>query len=122
MKNQYVADINDYRKYGLLRILSGYGLISTDVGWMLTAPDERSDGKFLDYLENRNRDKWRSFDPLLFDAMYKIIHGIKQRNVAHVEQSEVLPNTSFHSTAIQDAHSYRTSYLMRWPMLYATRT
>jgi hypothetical protein len=110
MKNQYVADINDYRKYGLLRILSGYGSISTGVCWMLTAPDERSDGKFLDYLEKRNRDKWRPFDPPLFDAMYKIIHIIKQRNVSYIEHAGVLPNTSFHSTVIQDAHSDRTSY------------
>lgn len=110
MKNQYVADINDYRKYGLLRILSGYGAISTGVCWMLTTPDKRPDGKFLDYLENRNLDKLRPFDPPLFDAMYEIIHGIKQRHVAHVEQSEILPNASFHSTVIQDAHSDRTSY------------
>lgn len=57
MKNQYVADINDYHKYGLLRILSGYGAIATGICWMLTTPDERSDGKFLDDLgENRNRE------------------------------------------------------------------
>ncbi len=110
MKNQYVADINDYRKYGLLRILSGYGSISTGVCWMLTAPDKRSDGKFLDYLENRNRDKLRPVDPPLFDVMYEIIHSIKQRHVAHVEQSGVLSNASFYSAEIRDAHSERTVY------------
>jgi hypothetical protein len=77
---------------------------------MLTAPDKRPDGKFLDYLENRNRDKLRPFDPPLFDAMYEIIHGIKERHVAHVEQSGVLPNASFYSAEIRDAHSDRTSY------------
>lgn len=113
MKNQYVADINDYRKYGLLRILSGYGSISTGVCWMLTAPDERTDGKSLDYLKKRNREKWRPFDPQLYDVMYEIIHSIKQRHVAYVEQSGVLSNTTFYSEAIQDAHSDRTSYFAK---------
>jgi len=36
MKNQYFGDINDYRKYGLLRGLSNKGEISTLVCWMLT--------------------------------------------------------------------------------------
>ena len=40
MKNQYFGDINDYRKYGLLRILSTYGPIKTAVCWMLTPDDE----------------------------------------------------------------------------------
>jgi len=33
MKNQYFGDINDYRKYGLLRTLTG-GQIKTAVCWM----------------------------------------------------------------------------------------
>jgi hypothetical protein len=42
--------------------------------------------------------------------MYEIIHGIKQRHLVHVEQSGVLPNASFYSAEIRDAHSDRTSY------------
>jgi hypothetical protein len=41
MKDQYFADINDYRKYGLLRIL-GEGL-RVGVCWMLTKPDGSGD-------------------------------------------------------------------------------
>ena len=77
---------------------------------MLTAPDKRPDGNFRDYLNNRNRDKCRPFDPPLYDVLYNIIHVIKQRHVAHIEQSGVLPNTYFHSTVIQDAHSERVFY------------
>ena len=40
MKNQYFGDINDYRKYGLLRILTNGGEIKTAVCWMLTTDDE----------------------------------------------------------------------------------
>jgi hypothetical protein len=39
MKNQYFGDINDYRKYGLLRILSDEGSMRTGVCWMLTRDD-----------------------------------------------------------------------------------
>jgi hypothetical protein len=44
MKNQYFGDINDYRKYGLLRGLSNRGEIRTAVCWMLTTDDGRGDG------------------------------------------------------------------------------
>jgi chromosome condensin MukBEF MukE localization factor len=39
MKNQNIADINDYRKFGLVRTLSDSGKIRIDVCWMLT-PDK----------------------------------------------------------------------------------
>ncbi len=36
MKHQYVGDINDYRKYALLRALSAGGANRIGVCWMLT--------------------------------------------------------------------------------------
>lgn len=39
MKNQYFGDINDYRKYGLIRLLTGAGKLKTTVCWMLTPDD-----------------------------------------------------------------------------------
>jgi hypothetical protein len=65
MKEQYVGDINDYRKYALLRALAGGGKIKIGVCWMLTPRDNRSDGNKLNYLKNPN--KWRRYDPSLFD-------------------------------------------------------
>ncbi len=50
MKNQYFGAINDYRKYGLLRILSGAGEVSTGVCWMLTPSDGLTHGQDTDYL------------------------------------------------------------------------
>ena len=50
MKNQYFGDVNDYRKYGLLRILTGFGSMTSCVCWMLTADDGRPDGGQVDYL------------------------------------------------------------------------
>ena len=47
MKNQYLGDINDYRKQGLLRLLSGMGELKTGVCWMLTPDDGRTNRKGL---------------------------------------------------------------------------
>ena len=50
MKNQYVGDIGDYGKYGLLRFLSNRG-IKIGINWYLTEDDKSSDGKFIEYLK-----------------------------------------------------------------------
>lgn len=39
VKHQYVGDINDYRKYALLRALSAGGANRIGVCWMLTPDD-----------------------------------------------------------------------------------
>ena len=51
MKNQYFGDINDYKKYGLLRILTDDHM-RLAVCWMLTDADHRADGKFISYLQD----------------------------------------------------------------------
>ena len=79
MKNQYVGDIGDYGKYGLLRFLAGRG-IKIGVNWYLTKDDESSDGKFTDYLKRpENTDyiltKEENFEKslkVLKNAGYKI--------------------------------------------------
>ena len=65
MKNQYVGDIGDYGKYGLLRFLANQG-IKLGINWYLTADDGSRDGKFTDYL---NQSSERVYDPELFDAL-----------------------------------------------------
>ncbi len=48
MKNQYFGDINDYRKYGLLRSVLAASRMSLFVAWMLTEDDGSSDGGRID--------------------------------------------------------------------------
>jgi hypothetical protein len=78
MKNQYFGDINDYRKYGLLRGLSNDGEISTFVCWMLTANDSRPDGKFISYLGNQ--EKFSKYDPELFNILSECLKS-ERKNV-----------------------------------------
>ena len=44
MKNQYLGDIGDYGKYGLLRFLASKG-IQIGVNWYLTKNDNSNDGR-----------------------------------------------------------------------------
>lgn len=108
MKNQYFGDVNDYRKYGLLRILSGMGEIHTGVCWMLTASDGRSDGQKLRYLEQPN--VWRQLDPNLFDHLHRCIIVDGERDVCCIENSEVLPRTSFYARLLEDRADARQRY------------
>ena len=89
MKNQYFGDINDYRKYGILRILSNTGQISTLICWMLTENDSRADGKFISYLDNKK--KFGKYDPELFDKLsdcnksdYRNVDGCKRNCINYL--------------------------------------
>ncbi|MFQ5753336.1 MAG: hypothetical protein ACE5HI_15200 [bacterium] len=71
MKNQYFADVNDYRKYGLLRLLSDEGRVSTAICWMLTEDDNSTHGNNNGYASNPNQ--WRNYDPDLFDILKDVV-------------------------------------------------
>lgn len=45
MKNQYFGDINDYLKYGLLRVIAKKTGLRVAVCWMPTPDDGHTDGK-----------------------------------------------------------------------------
>jgi hypothetical protein len=106
MKNQYFGDINDYRKYGLLRCLSGRGAIKTAVHWMLTPDDGRSDGSRTSYLSQP--EDWRLHDPLLFDHLEDVVLHRGLRDVAEIENSRILPSCSFFSELVPDDRESRS--------------
>lgn len=108
MKNQYFGDINDYRKYGLLRCLSSEGEISTGVCWMLTPSDGRTDGQFLRYLDQRAT--WRGFDPELFDHLFQHVRVNNERDIRLMEDSDILSNTGFFSRLLSDDTRSRSHY------------
>jgi hypothetical protein len=106
LKDQYVADVNDYLKYALLRALAPDG---SDIGvaWMLTSSDHRSDGQRLGYLTQPHR--FRSLDPLLFDALNTLV-ATHQRTIRAVEESAVLGHAAFVSALLDDDASARRQY------------
>jgi hypothetical protein len=96
MQNRYVGDIGDYVKLAILRALSpGYRLA---VAWWLH-PDEshNTDGRHISYLGRPER--WRHYDPDLFDALVQIVSS-GQRHVRALQAADLLPGANFHSDMI----------------------
>jgi len=100
MKNQYVGDVNDFLKYGLLRRLQSVRKDPLFVCWMLTPDDQGKDGENLGYLEQAA--EYCNLDPPLFDGLGRLVSEGK-RSVGQVEQSGLLPNASFFSDLVPKA-------------------
>jgi len=111
MKNQYFGDVNDYRKYGLLRVLTGQGGLSVAVCWMLTPDDGRSDGRFVEYLQQPER--WRHYDPALFDRLREMIALRGERDIDLVDlvgEAGILPAARFFVRTLRDDLQSRSRY------------
>jgi hypothetical protein len=112
VKNQYFGDINDYRKYGLLRILSHKGDVRTAVCWMLTADDDFGHGALTDYLQDP--DRWRAFDPELFDSLVQCLAEPDNRHVEWAEASGILPSAGFFPRLLTDNTNERQEYFRQF--------
>lgn len=111
MKHKYFGDVNDFRKYGLLRMLIGTTDLRLGVCWMLTEADDRKDGRLREYLEKPDENRLR--DPDLFDAL-KALDGTEPvSRMAGFEQSGLLSNARFHSEILQDCATQRSEYFER---------
>lgn len=112
MKNQYFGDINDYKKYSLLRLLSSYGQIKTTICWILTRDDDGSDGNRVKYLQQP--DKWRSYDPTLYEYLQECVLRRGIRDVKILETSDILANCRFYSEIVEDDVELREAYFNRF--------
>jgi len=108
MKDQYFGDINDYRKYGLLRAVirsTGFRVL---VVWMLTPDDGSTDGRFVSYLDNPGG--WSHHDPELFDHIHFLLTREKKRRVGWIESLGLLPEAVFFSKRVPDVALDRDSW------------
>jgi hypothetical protein len=108
MKNQYFGDINDYKKYSLLRLLGGNGKIETAVCWVLTEDDNGTDGKRIRYLEQP--ETWQKYDPVVYEHLRKYVLDKGVRHVNIIERANVLRNCRFYDEVIQDDMHQRDQY------------
>ncbi|MFC1914914.1 hypothetical protein ACFLWK_01515 [Chloroflexota bacterium] len=115
MKNQYFGDINDYKKYALLRLIGKIGKIRTLICWMLTPDDLKPDGHRIQYLNEPN--VWRKFDPELYDFLRQQVVVQKDRNIFSIENSELLHNCYFYSDVISDEIEARKKFSSKIPEL-----
>ncbi len=108
MKNQYFGDINDYRKYGLLRALQSVCEGGLLVAWMLTPDDGRPDGRLRSYLEAP--ETWAKYDPDLFAALAEMLGSGSRPSVSLIEKSALLPRTRYYSGPVPDGGSERDAW------------
>ncbi|MCX6132969.1 MAG: hypothetical protein NTU47_04055 [Ignavibacteriales bacterium] len=108
MKNQYFGDINDYKKYGLLRILSDEGRMRTGVCWMLTQDDGGTHGSKTKYLKDPR--KWRHYDPDLFDFLVQQMDPVRARGVGDISRSQIVSNAIYFNEILTDDRMERKKY------------
>ena len=111
MKNQYFGDVNDYKKYSLLRLLGNEGRLATTVCWALTPDDGRTDGSKVGYLGRP--EEWRSFDPVVFDHLRTSVVESGDRRVAVIEKQGVLSNCWFFSDLLPADSENRDVFFAR---------
>lgn len=111
MKHQYFGDVNDYRKYGLLRALSVASGLPIGVCWLLTAEDGRSDGEFRKYLTAP--EKWRGHDEQLYDHLQRLLQPGISRSIQHAESWELLPRARYFTPVLEDGRPHREAYFDR---------
>lgn len=108
VKNQYFGDVNDYRKYGLLRCLIEATGLPLGVCWLLTENDGRSDGEFRRYLADPR--KWRRYDPELFDRLNMLCDPSVPRQVSWASDWNLLPGATYFASVVRDHAAARRSY------------
>jgi hypothetical protein len=108
MKNQYFGDVNDYRKYGLLRAWQAAGDGTLLVAWMLTPDDGTGDGRLRSYL--KDPDKWRKYDPDLFDGLADLLRRARPPSVSLIERSGLLPRASYYERLVPDKREERDKW------------
>ena len=98
MKNQYVGDVGDYGKYGLLRYLATHG-VRIGVNWYLTENDITNDGRFTTYLKKPTE---RKYDPEIYDAL-KEIAFLTDKSVQMVEEADLIPGAAYYHEVLGSA-------------------
>ena len=108
MKNQYFGDVNDYRKYGLLRAWQSTGEGRLLVAWMLTPNDGGGDGRLRWYLDAPKT--WAKYDPDLFAGLADLLRSVPQPSVSLIEGSELIPRTRYYSEMVPDGRRERDAW------------
>jgi hypothetical protein len=105
LKHQYFGDVNDYRKYGLLRCISEATRLRLGVLWLLTANDDGPDGKLRSYLDEPA--KWQHRDPVLCDSLTQLCSPGVERSVDLASQWDLLPGAVYFNQNVPDSANRR---------------
>ena len=119
MKVQYFGDINDYRKFALLRLLSEVGQFNVGVCWMLTEPDNSGNGGNRSFLDQPA--KWCGYDPTVFRALRNVRLPPKPSDLQRIENEEIVPGATFFDERTPDKLSDRQAFHTRCMVALANR-
>jgi hypothetical protein len=119
MKVQYFGDVNDYRKFALLRTLAEVGRFRVGVCWMLTEADGSTQGAKRGYL--RQPEKWRGYDPPMFDALTKAPPEPTLSDLGRVEAEALIAGATFFNEFTTDSRSGRDSFHRQCMAAFADR-
>lgn len=122
MQDNYIGDIGDFGKYGLLREVCAEKM-SLAVNWYRVVPEKigkQDDGKYINYLSMPQL--YREYDPALFDSLCKIVKQEQDRRIERIEQEKVLQAVFFsteigtdrfawHRQALAQTHSAEVVFL-----------
>ena len=122
MQDNYIGDIGDYGKYGLLRNVCAEKM-SLAVNWYQVVPTKsgkQDDGKYTDYLSKPHI--YRSYDPALFDCLHKIVLQERNRTIKRIEQADLFPadffseplgrdRTAWHARALEKTKNAKVVFL-----------
>ncbi len=75
---------------------------------MLTADDGRTDGRLTDYIDEP--EKWRRYDPDLFDSLERSLKTREIRNVREAETIVIIPSATFFTKLLTDNRNDRQQY------------
>jgi len=112
MKNQYVGDVNDYVKYGLIHSIAKIFGKKILFVWMLTEIDN-NDGNKIKYLNYPQ--KYRHYNPALFDELQNIVKN-KYNNIDNIiamEQNKLFKKYHYFNEFIKDDKKSRCEYFQR---------
>ena len=113
MQDNYVGDIGDYGKYGLLRTVCSEG-VCLAVNWYKVEPkkvSKQDDGKYTNYL--KNPEKYRKYDPALFDSLYKILFVDGDRSIQRIEKEQLFFAKCFSDEVTGDRLSWHKKALQK---------
>ena len=109
MKNQYVGDIGDYTKFGILRAIEDVGL-TVGINWYLTPNDNRSDGNHTEYLKSKP-----DTPDMALHSILKEIVTADLRLVSELENRKLLKKAVYFNEALDFSNSMdRKSFRNLW--------
>ena len=111
MQDNYIGDIGDYGKYGLLREVCAAAM-SLSINWYKVVPTKvgkQDDGKYTSYLSMPQ--SYREYDPAMFDSLHKIVMKEQNRKIERIEQESLFPASFFSEPLRADRKTWHNQAL-----------